>query len=1499
MDVQPEWQQLLERSAQDRLIAARLPDWMKAVSHEHMADLSHALIESLKYRQQLQVLWGAIQGLEAFAAPLLAQALKRHGLNLGIDQLWFRNAYDIPLKTYAPIRVPLTEKAYFDVPLLEAALGNFTERESTLNGLAKGCGLFDDKGERLQAPSAQQFAKCVRELDLGAQYQQYLQSHLGTATAQALLSEHRRHEMLIDAFKACHAGVLRPRELTLVLDLWRSGNLSRLDGAPVIAKRLELLGCPLQQIVVLDVRDETFAPVYTSTRRVLVHIPGDPHGPWSAYDDLQLFARKVLGQRLRDSQYQQFFSRFVRRRDSQAFFTQVIEGYRDLAVWANIDLDERSHALPTPLFKALAKARVAQVCDDAATLAMPVSQLDRAVQQAHDQRLAAEGWTLIGLAGIFVPAIGVTLLAVTAWGMLKDVFQAVDAWHDGETSEAMDHITHVATDLAIMAAIAAGMGVAQKLWARSRFVDSLVQVSLDDGTQRLWNCDLQAFRSAPPPPAAILDEQGISRLGGRTWINMDGHTYPVVQRETDGQWQLVPREGHGPLLQHNGAGAWRLWSEQPAQWGESAYMFRRLGGPMAELDDERVAQVLAIHDIDADQLRALHVLARAPEPAMVDTALRASLEQRISRVVRLLRAGEAPEDHLVLPHVRQLEAASGLADPALAEWMHTHRRLLLQQLYEGLAQVDTPPVNALRRIFPGLPGRAAQALLDAASSEDLERLQQTGRVPLRLAEAARVMLLQVRMVRAYEALYMDAPQGTDVARLTLGMLRHLPGASSGIRWRLFAEQTGDMPLATTAEGAHTWDLLHVDQGFALLDTHGTRQAVSGDLFEVMAAAYTDEQRIALQVGEPFAHNLRVWVTRLAQTRREEVAALLGGARTPWFRLPSRLADGRVGYPVSGRGQGRGIPEPQPGPYFRRIRYLYPTFTNAQVFAWIDHARRSVLGLEGLLRTREQEFELLNSQLHAWARAGASHPERVNRRSFRRALRGCWQHVLNEGQHRDDLNAVYRWEMVGTRIESFPEIPDQVRFYHVSVLSLRNMRLTTVPESFLRAFPNVASLEMPGNQLSRVPQALMQMTRLRMVDLSDNHIRLDPAQSTILGSCPNLVSINLAYNPLGRTFSVNGLPRLNELYLAGTGISELPHGLLESPSVRLLDLHDNRFTQLPEGFFQSRLWVEGDVQLRGNPLSEAEQARYRDALFAVAEIPGRPLASPARLRWMDAIGLENRTALSACWTELQVAPGADHFFHLLERLMETADFQSLTGSRYLACRVLTLLRAMRNSTALRDELFGNAEQLTCQDSVALRFSNLELRLLLWQAQADAASGNEEQRLLRLGRQLWRLDEVDLIAREDIEQRRNGGADPDEIEVVLAYRLALRIDLDLPIQTNSMTFRQVADVDARRIGRARARVLDNEGGRSLAASLIERDFWRTHLHSAYVSRFESFNAPFHERLEQLSNDPALPEVDRVPSMDRVAAEQQVAEREFMLELTLDALDASADTEGVNVR
>lgn len=204
-----------------------------------------------------------------------------------------------------------------------------------------------------------------------------------------------------------------------------------------------------------------------------------------------------LGKRLRTPEYQKFFSRFVRRRDAQGFFQTVRERYRGLSDLANAALDEHALAYPQDLFGSLASARIEHIMDDAAMIAVPVAQLDREVQRAHDERLNAEGWALLNLAGFFVPGIGMALLAVSAWELLGEAFHGIEAWHEGDTSEALDHLLNVARDVALVGVSAVGATVASRLWNRSAVVDSLVPARLE-GARR--SCGTRTWQPTAVKP---------------------------------------------------------------------------------------------------------------------------------------------------------------------------------------------------------------------------------------------------------------------------------------------------------------------------------------------------------------------------------------------------------------------------------------------------------------------------------------------------------------------------------------------------------------------------------------------------------------------------------------------------------------------------------------------------------------------------------------------------------------------------------------------------------------------------------------------------------------------------------------------------------------------------------------------------------------------------------------------------------------------------------------
>lgn len=183
------------------------------------------------------------------------------------------------------------------------------------------------------------------------------------------------------------------------------------------------------------------------------------------------------------------------------------------------------------------------------------------------------------------------------------------------------------------------------------------------------------------------------------------------------------------------------------------------------------------------------------------------------------------------------------------------------------------------------------------------RLLSSGRVALGLAEAARGSVLATRQARVFEALYLDTPQHADLARVALGLLRYLPGSEQGVRWRLYEGSLGGPILAKTEQGPRAFDLVHVNGRFQLHGSQGTALGEAGELFDVMASAYTEAQRQAMGIGDPFAHNLRVILAREAARHRDEISRLLGAVRPGAARGPMRLADGRIGYPLGGGGVG--------------------------------------------------------------------------------------------------------------------------------------------------------------------------------------------------------------------------------------------------------------------------------------------------------------------------------------------------------------------------------------------------------------------------------------------------------------------------------------------------------------------------------------------------------------------------------------------------------------------
>ena len=1130
----------MAQACQDHYIAQRLPAWMKRLSMAEFTLLSEALPELLACRAGLVSALARLRNLNAFTQPLLQQALGAHG-DLDVDRLSFRQWYTFTSPTihYVTSRLPVVGSDYYDIPLLEAALSNFTAEQQ--RDQPQGNCLVDVRGARRSELSAPSFARLCRALDLGQKYQAHLDSVL-QPEVRGLLTRRQRYSMLVDALQARAQGVLSADELQWVVALCTKDTLGKLEGASVRVRQLAVFGCRLQQIVVLDVIDAGL--LFNTSKRVLVYVPGDPHGPWSVRSDLEDYARRVLGKRLREDDYRRFFNRFVRRRDSQRFFSAVSERLDDVPGWATRDLDEQTFAYRLPLFEHLADDWIAQIKDDAAVIAPPVALLDREVQAEHARRLRTEGWTLLGVAGFFVPGIGAVLLGVMAWELLEQTFQAVGDWQENERNAALAHLLKVGKGLLAVGATVAVVTTARRAWS---VVDNLVPAQLENGEEKLWNADLGPYRCESPSDTAVLDMEGVHRVGERRWISMDGHWYEVTWHNDDEQWQLLPYQGYAPPLRHNGAGAWRLWCEQPAEWGDTRQLFRRLGGPFSDLDDAQIDQSLAIHGLDDQHLRAWHVYGLAPEAALVDTVARVRLAGRIGTLINHLREGGVTADPLLLEQVMRLPQAAGKDGAALADVAWAGRRALLQAVYEE-QNPDTETGRLLRQNFASLHRLAADEVLRDASEDDLQLLRETGRVPLPMAEAARLQVARIRMARVYEALSIDTPQNLDLARVVLNLLVHVPGAG-GPGWRLYDGDASE-PLLTVEGSGQTFDLLHHHGLFRLRTRTHTVAGERGELFETLAAAYDDASQVAIGQGRSFVPALRQALTDVAIEQRQTVVSLLRLEQpTGSFLPPQRLADGRVGYPLAGGRFWGALGRNRPRALQARLRDLYPAFSDEQIGHWLASG-----DAQARLHRLEQQYGVLKRHLTQWARSALLSPELAARREFRKGLINCWRCLVPELQGQAALDdGRFMLTQTISRLGHLPALPAQVGFPHVSILALRAMRVEHVPDEFLRAFPNLRNLEITHCRLRRLPLPLMLVQKLEVLDLSGNQIALDQGQALVLADCRSLVYLNLSDNPLRRAFSVQAMTELNALYLSNTQLPECPYGLMDAPELHTLNL----------------------------------------------------------------------------------------------------------------------------------------------------------------------------------------------------------------------------------------------------------------------------------------------------------------------------------------------------------
>jgi Leucine-rich repeat (LRR) protein len=565
-------------------------------------------------------------------------------------------------------------------------------------------------------------------------------------------------------------------------------------------------------------------------------------------------------------------------------------------------------------------------------------------------------------------------------------------------------------------------------------------------------------------------------------------------------------------------------------------------------------------------------------------------------------------------------------------------------------------------------------------------------------------------------------------------------------------------------------------------------------------------------------------------------------------------------------------------FAERLQRLKPALADGEALQAIDQLSKkgmTEVQIGECIRQWEQTFETLTRRLNGWlftreSRGAGWLVSAESRKLGALRILDCWREGLSvEGAVEDhvlDLN--------GLQLGDLPELPAE--FSHVGTLNLTGVRLSEQgSDAFLKAFTRLKTLQLNGNALTAIPQPVGLMNTLERLELSTNRFGDAEHLDASLNRLERLTWLDLSYNALD-TFDMGVFEGLETLDLRNNNLIEWPEGVLEVYELRTLDLSGNDIVTIPlEALDGSHDELIAATYLNDNfNLSRESLERLRDyreagardtvlglsrtdldELIAQAEDEGSSDSnsesyesdealsdqepdSAQSASWLANTAPEKLAARTQIWNQLMAEPDNVAFFHLLSRLQDTREFKVANAD--LTRRVWTVMEAAASNTELREILFAASNTHgTCVDGRILTFSGLESKVFTHNALLDIPAGRlaeKGQALLKLSRQLFRLDKVD-----DLATKATAGSGRDEAEVRLGYRIGLTggwsDGLELPGQPKHMTY--ASGVTPGQLADARAEITQAEHSEAFFEDLIQRDYWVDYLKEKYPSVFTALD------------------------------------------------------------
>jgi Leucine-rich repeat (LRR) protein len=693
MSVIPRW--LTQATAQKREALSkakpRLPAGLINASRSQHAELR--TLNALHWQAQNRVdqSLAKLKNASDFAEPLLIAALKkRFGLELDVHQTF--------LRLYIPDHIPwLRLKSgaarIWTVSLLDAALHNFESSEtegdafeaaSTYISAPSPAGQFNELPHiRLKMPIAA-FTQLCRELNIGERYKTYLEENLGisnpvvAATLQARIRDSQKTALNTALQMAYMQNRLGGDVHRLILGLLDGLQHLRLHGQAWGCHELTIMNARLTGIVV-------FSPDLERAReaaRVVAYIPDDPEHPIKEYPSSGAFAQE-LTQRLRNHDYQQFFSRFIDHEDRGHFFAQLNNRLTPITwqpvqpgdprpTWREnpaqrVNLQMAATAIKADLWAHLYQRKLDKILNDARVVAVSTAMVDQKARWALWDSFSEIASALINIVAFvalpFVPFLGELMLAYMAYQLLDETFEGIIDWAEGLSLEAFEHFMGVVESAVQLGTFAAGGVIAagefRAVLPREvvQFIDRFNPVKTPTGDTRYWKPDLTPYEQPVALPDDVKpDELGLHPYAGKTLLTLENKHYNVSLDSVSGEYRIehpTRPQAYKPALKHNGNGTWQTEVDQPLSW-DQATVLRRIGPDMQRFSPSMRERMVSISHCHENALRKMHVEAGQLPPLLADTLERFKIDQDIQTFIDLIGSVQ-PIDYLKADPITQLE----------------------------------------------------------------------------------------------------------------------------------------------------------------------------------------------------------------------------------------------------------------------------------------------------------------------------------------------------------------------------------------------------------------------------------------------------------------------------------------------------------------------------------------------------------------------------------------------------------------------------------------------------------------------------------------------------------------------------------------------------------------------------------------------------------------------------------------------------------------------------